>query len=141
DRLAAGIAEFDRVLGGGLVAGSLVLLGGDPGVGKSTLLTQALAGYARAGKSVLYASGEESVAQIALRARRLGADVKTLRLVAETDVDKILAHARAVRPAVLAVDSIQTVFTAELDSIPGALSLVRECAARLMAFAKTSGTP
>src|SRR6185503_3614821 len=100
DRRASGIGELDRVLGGGLVAGSLILLGGDPGVGKSTLLTQALAGYARCdGASVLYASGEESVAQVALRARRLGADVKTLRLVAETDVDKVLAHARALRPA------------------------------------------
>jgi DNA repair protein RadA/Sms len=141
DRRASGIGELDRVLGGGLVAGSLILLGGDPGVGKSTLLTQALAGYARTGASVLYASGEESVAQVALRARRLGADVKTLRLVAETDVEKVLAHARALRPAVLALDSIQTVFTPELDSIPGALAQVRECAARLMAFAKTSGTP
>jgi DNA repair protein RadA/Sms len=141
DRLGSGIGELDRVLGGGLVAGSLILLGGDPGVGKSTLLTQALAGYARACPSVLYASGEESVAQVALRARRLGADVRTLKLVAETDVDKILAHARALRPAVLALDSIQTVFTPELDSIPGSLAQVRECAARLMAFAKTSGTP
>ena len=141
DRLATGIGELDRVLGGGLVAGSMCLLGGDPGVGKSTLLTQALAGLARGGRAVLYASGEESVAQVAMRARRLGADVKTLSLVAETDVDKILAHARATRPAILAVDSIQTVYTAQLDSIPGALAQVREAAARLMAFAKTSGTP
>jgi len=141
DRLATGIAELDRVLGGGLVAGSLILIGGDPGVGKSTLLTQALAGLARAGHPVLYASGEESVAQVALRARRLGADVKTVSLVAETDVDKVLAHARALRPAVLALDSIQTVYTSQLDSIPGALAQVRECAARLMSFAKTSGTP
>jgi DNA repair protein RadA/Sms len=141
DRLATGIGELDRVLGGGIVAGSLILLGGDPGVGKSTLLTQALAGLARGGRKVLYASGEESVAQVALRARRLGADVPSVALVAETDVDKVLAHARALAPAVLALDSIQTVYTGQLDSIPGALAQVRECAARLMAFAKTSGTP
>ncbi|MBP6633590.1 MAG: DNA repair protein RadA [Kofleriaceae bacterium] len=141
DRITCGIAEFDRVLGGGLVPGSLVLLGGDPGVGKSTLLTQALGGIARAGRPVLYASGEESVAQTALRARRLGAGDARLQVVAETDVDKILGHARALRPAVLAIDSIQTVFTAELDGIPGSVGQVRESAARIQAFTKTTGIP
>ena len=146
DRKSTAIGELDRVLGGGLVAGSLVLLGGDPGVGKSTLLIQALAGLARGGR-VLYATGEESVAQTAMRARRVGAADARLEVVAETDVEKILAHASRVNgacgagPVILAVDSIQTVYTPMLDSIPGSLAQVRECAARLMQFAKTSGVP
>ncbi|CAN5626307.1 DNA repair protein RadA [soil metagenome] len=139
-RLVAGIGELDRVLGGGLVAGSAVLLGGDPGVGKSTLLIQALAGLCASG-AVLYATGEESVAQAAMRARRVGAARDAILIVAETDVEKILAHAVAARPAVLAVDSIQTVYTPALDSIPGSLAQVRECASRLVQFAKTTGTP
>jgi len=143
DRRATGIAELDRVLGGGLVAGCLALLGGDPGVGKSTLLIQALAGLARAGKgaAVLYATGEESVAQTAMRARRVGAADSRLAVVAETDVEKILEHAAARGPDVLAIDSIQTMYTPALDSIPGSLAQVRECASRLMQFAKTSGVP
>jgi DNA repair protein RadA/Sms len=152
DRMAVGIGELDRVLGGGFVAGSAILLGGDPGVGKSTLLIQALAGLARTCLakpepkasekcSVLYATGEESVAQTAMRARRVGAAMQTIAIVAETDVEKIVAHAHAARPAVLAVDSIQTVYTPMLDSIPGSLAQVRECASRLVQFAKTTGTP
>ena len=142
-RLAAGIGELDRVLGGGLVPGSLVLLGGDPGVGKSTLLTQTLRGLAAgaAPRKVLYATGEESVAQTALRARRIGALADNLVLVAETDVDRIFDHARRLGPAVVAVDSIQTVYTGQLDSIPGSVAQVRESAARLMTFAKSSGVP
>ncbi|HEY0477678.1 MAG TPA: DNA repair protein RadA [Kofleriaceae bacterium] len=140
DRLTCGIGELDRVLGGGMVAGCLVLLGGDPGVGKSTLLVQALAGLASRGP-VLYATGEESIAQTAMRARRVGAAPAALSVVAETDVERILAHARAHAPAVLAVDSIQTVYTPLLDSIPGSLAQVRECASRLMQFAKTTGIP
>jgi DNA repair protein RadA/Sms len=196
-RVQSGIGELDRVLGGGLVAGSMVLLGGDPGVGKSTLLIQALAGFAtsaldvqsraesthsisKTGRGidvhvqigsanesrardfgarhssardtaapdaipprlgVLYATGEESVPQTAMRARRVGAARESIAIVAETDVEKILAHAHAMRPAVLAVDSIQTVFTPLLDSIPGSLAQVRECAGRLTQFAKTTGTP
>ena len=140
-RLSTGMAELDRVLGGGLVPGSLVLLGGEPGVGKSTLLLQLLAGIGAGGGSALYATGEESVAQTALRARRIGAARPSLRLVAETDVDVVLGHARATPPAVLAVDSIQTVYTSELDSIPGGIGQVRECAARLMRYAKTTGVP
>jgi len=139
-RLPAGIGELDRVLGGGFVAGSAVLLGGDPGVGKSTLLIQALAGLSGNGR-VLYATGEESVAQTAMRARRVGAAKDAIALVAETDVEKILVHAHAARPAILAVDSIQTVYTPALDSIPGSLAQVRECASRLVQFAKTTGTP
>jgi len=140
DRRQTGIGELDRVLGGGMVAGCLVLLGGDPGVGKSTLLVQALAGLASRG-GVLYATGEESVAQTAMRARRVGAATAALTVVAETDVERILAHAQAHPPSVLAVDSIQTVYTPLLDSIPGSLAQVRECASRLMQFAKTTGTP
>ena len=144
DRRTTGIAELDRVLGGGMVDGCLVLLGGDPGVGKSTLLVQALAGLCGGG-SVLYATGEESIAQTALRARRVGAASVGLTVVAETDIERILAHAHAVAnaagQAVLAVDSIQTVYTPALDSIPGSLAQVRECAGRLMQFAKTTGTP
>ncbi len=140
DRRTTGIGELDRVLGGGMVAGCLVLLGGDPGVGKSTLLVQALAGLASRG-GVLYATGEESVAQTAMRARRVGAAAKELIVVAETDVECILAHAQAHPPSVLAVDSIQTVYTPRLDSIPGSLAQVRECASRLMQFAKTTGIP
>jgi DNA repair protein RadA/Sms len=147
-RRQSGIAELDRVLGGGLVAGSMVLLGGDPGVGKSTLLIQALAGLTQSGNAdeqghgkVLYATGEESVAQTAMRARRVHAAREAISLVAETDVEKILDHARTVKPAVLAVDSIQTVYTPMLDSIPGSLAQVRECAGRLTQFAKTTGTP
>jgi DNA repair protein RadA/Sms len=140
-RLATGLPELDRVLGGGLVPGSLVLLGGEPGIGKSTLLLQLLAGLSAGGRGALYATGEESVAQTALRARRIGAARPSLRLVAETDVDVVLGHAKATPPAVLAIDSIQTVYTGELDSIPGALAQVRECAARLMRYAKTTGVP
>src|SRR6185369_1656486 len=110
DRMQSGIDELDRVLGGGLVAGSIVLLGGDPSVGKSTLLIQALAGLARGG-NVLYATGEESVAQTAMRARRVGAASEQISIVAETDVERILVHAHAMRPAILAVDSVQTVYT------------------------------
>jgi DNA repair protein RadA/Sms len=139
-RRESGIGELDRVLGGGLVAGSIVLLGGDPGVGKSTLLVQALAGLAKTG-SVLYATGEESVAQTAMRARRVDAASEQIAIVAETDVERVIAHAQAARPSILAVDSIQTVFTPMLDSIPGSLAQVRECASRLMQFAKTTGTP
>jgi DNA repair protein RadA/Sms len=142
-RTGSGIGEVDRVLGGGLVAGSLVLLGGEPGIGKSTLLVQLLAGVARATsrRKVLYATGEESVAQTAMRARRLGATPPNLVVVAETDVDRIVGHARELGPAVVAVDSIQTVYTGTLDSIPGAIGQVRECAGRLMQLAKTTATP
>jgi DNA repair protein RadA/Sms len=143
DRLSTGIGELDRVLGGGLVAGCLVLLGGDPGIGKSTLLIQALAGLAnRMGVArVLYATGEESVAQTAMRARRVGAASERLSVVAETDVERILGMARGEPPSILAIDSIQTVYTPALDSIPGSLAQVRECASRLMQYAKTSGVP
>jgi DNA repair protein RadA/Sms len=138
-RAASGIGELDRVLGGGLVAGSVVLLGGDPGIGKSTLLLQAADALSRE-HPVLYASGEESVRQVALRARRLGLGSPTLRLVAETRVEGVIGEAAAVRARVLVVDSIQTMHTALSESSPGSAVQVRESAARLVRFAKDSGT-
>ena len=140
-RIPSGIRELDRVLGGGLVLGSFVLLGGDPGIGKSTLLLQALDGLARTGKPILYASGEESVAQTGLRAARLGVASKNLLLHAETCLERILREAARLSPLVLAVDSVQTVYTETLDGIPGSIGQVRECAGRLMRFAKTTGIP
>jgi DNA repair protein RadA/Sms len=141
DRLCCGLPEVDRVLGSGLVPGSLVLLGGDPGVGKSTLLCQLLQGLAADERGLLYASGEESVSQTGLRAKRVGATAPGLHLFAETNLDAILSQAEAMRPAVLAVDSIQTVYCDALDAIPGSVSQVREATGRLMAFAKSTGIP
>jgi DNA repair protein RadA/Sms len=139
-RLGTGLGELDRVLGGGLVPGSLVLLGGEPGIGKSTLLSQMLHGIAaRTGAAVLYASGEESVGQVAMRARRVGATAPGLLVMAETSLERIFAEAERAAPAVLAIDSVQTVHTAELSSIPGSIGQVRECAGRLMSFCKGRG--
>jgi DNA repair protein RadA/Sms len=138
-RAASGIGELDRVLGGGLVAGSVTLLGGDPGIGKSTLLLQASDALSRE-RSVLYASGEESVRQVALRARRLGLASPTLRLLAETRVEAIIGEAAAARASVLVVDSIQTMQTELSESSPGSAVQVRESAARLVRHAKDSGT-
>jgi DNA repair protein RadA/Sms len=141
DRLRTGIAELDRVLGGGVVPGSLVLIGGDPGVGKSTLLTQACRALAEAGAPVLYASGEESAAQVKLRADRLGlaGTAKDLFVLAETAVEAIEAHVAAIGPRVLVVDSIQTAHLGDLESAPGSVSQVRECGARLLTLAKSRG--
>ena len=142
-RLGTAIDELDRVLGGGFVPGSLVLLGGDPGVGKSTLLAQLLGGITAANpdRKALYVSGEESVAQSAMRSRRVGATAPGLLLMAETNLEKILDQAKSIKPSLLAVDSIQTVQTDALDSIPGSIGQVRECAGRLLGFAKRTGTP
>jgi DNA repair protein RadA/Sms len=140
-RLLTQIEEFDRVLGGGLVDGGVVLIGGDPGIGKSTLLLQALAQMA-AGEAVLYVSGEESAAQVALRAQRLGiesAQLPRLKVLAEIELETILATIEAERPRVVVVDSIQTLFTPTLTSAPGSVSQVRECAAGLTRLAKRSG--
>jgi DNA repair protein RadA/Sms len=139
DRVVTGIGEFDRVLGGGLVAGSAVLLGGDPGIGKSTLLLQAADALSR-DQAVLYASGEESVRQVALRARRLSLGSPTLTLIAETRVEAILEAATAARARVLVVDSIQTVQTEASESSTGSAAQVRESAARLVRHAKDAGT-
>src|SRR5687767_10741000 len=138
-RLETGIAEFDRVLGGGLVAGGVVLIGGDPGIGKSTLLLQALAAMGAARK-VLYVSGEESPQQIALRARRLGVDAREVHVLAEINLEKIQVAIQAEKPEVAVVDSIQTLYSGQLQSAPGSVAQVRECAAQLTRVAKTGGT-
>ena len=138
ERIATGIAEFDRALGGGLVAGGVVLIGGDPGIGKSTLLLQALSLLSTANK-VLYVSGEESGEQVALRARRLGLDTRALQLMAEINLERILATLQAEQPQVAVIDSIQTLWSDELSSAPGSVAQVRECAAQLTRLAKQSG--
>jgi DNA repair protein RadA/Sms len=138
-RTPTGIGELDRVLGGGLVEGAVVLIGGDPGIGKSTLLIQALARLS-ASVSTLYVTGEESAEQIGLRASRLGLPVDDLRVLTETGVERILALAGPERPRVLVVDSIQTLFSEELQSAPGSVAQVRESAAQLVRFAKNTGT-
>ena len=138
-RLETGSGELDRVLGGGLVPGSVTLIGGDPGIGKSTLMLQAAASLNALG-TVLYATGEESLQQVALRARRLGLTQATARLVAETLVEHIVAAAQVLRARVLIVDSIQTMHSEQIESAPGAVSQLRECTAELVRFAKASGT-
>jgi DNA repair protein RadA/Sms len=138
-RLLTDIREFDRVLGGGLVAGTLVLIGGDPGIGKSTLMLQALHGLAGKGRRVLYVSGEESIRQIRLRSQRLDTVSPRLLVVSEVEVDALLAMVDSIRPEVLVVDSIQTMFSGELGSAPGSVSQVREATVRLMLMAKRTG--
>jgi DNA repair protein RadA/Sms len=140
ERMSTGIAEFDRVLGGGLVLGSLVLIGGDPGIGKSTLMLQALYGMARLDRKVLYVSGEESVRQLMIRSRRLGTVTEKMWVVSETDVEAILAMVSAHTPDVLVVDSIQTLFSPHIASTPGSVSQVRDSAMRLMLMAKSTNT-
>lgn len=139
-RIESGIGEFDRVLGGGFVPGEAVLLGGDPGIGKSTLLLQVTRELVQSGVSVLYISGEESAGQIHLRARRLGAIPDGLFVVAETDLGAVLDLLVERAPTVAIIDSIQTMRHAELGSIPGSVAQVRECALSLIGQAKTSGT-
>ena len=140
-RMKTGLGEIDRVLGGGLVGGSLVLIGGDPGIGKSTLMLQVLFGLAGDKRKVLYVSGEESVKQIRLRSQRLGTISGNMLVVSETDLEAILAMVAASAPDVLVVDSIQTMFSPELASAPGSVSQVRESAMRLMLMAKKTGIP
>ncbi|HEU4368674.1 MAG TPA: DNA repair protein RadA [Methylomirabilota bacterium] len=139
DRVLTGIAELDRVLGGGVVRGSLVLIGGDPGVGKSTLVLQAARALARVAPPVLYVSAEESAQQVKMRADRLGIDGDGLLLWAESDLSAVQAELDGVKPRTLIVDSIQTVFLPELESAPGSVAQVRECGARLMTLAKGRG--
>jgi DNA repair protein RadA/Sms len=138
-RVPTGIDEFDRVLGGGLVPGGVVLIGGDPGIGKSTLLLQALSLLSGTLKA-LYVSGEESAEQVALRASRLQLDARSLQLLPEINLERILGTLRAERPDVAVIDSIQTVYSESLGSAPGSVAQVRECAAQLTRFAKQSGT-
>jgi len=138
-RMPSGVAEFDRVLGGGLVQGGVVLIGGDPGIGKSTLLLQSLAAIG-AERKVLYVSGEESAQQIALRAKRLGADAKHVHVLAEINLEKIQAVIQKEKPDVAVIDSIQTLYSGALTSAPGSVAQVRECAAQLTRVAKSGGT-
>jgi DNA repair protein RadA/Sms len=140
-RISSGVEEFDRVLGGGIVSGSLVLLGGDPGIGKSTLLLQVAAERARNGPEVVYVSGEESERQIKLRGERLGVDSRSLLLYSETQLDRILEALRRASPALVVLDSVQTVFSPKFSSAPGSISQVREVTAELLYYAKSSGTP
>lgn len=139
-RKSTGIGELDRVLGGGLVSGSYTLLGGDPGIGKSTLLLQMAGGLANQGHSLLYVSGEESVPQTALRAKRLGIHSENVSIASESRLEHIMALAQSLQPGVLVVDSIQTVYLAEIPSAPGSVTQVRECASQLMSLAKSSNT-
>jgi DNA repair protein RadA/Sms len=138
-RKPTGISEFDRVLGGGLVPGGVILIGGDPGIGKSTLLLQAMSAMSGA-SSVLYVSGEESAQQIALRAKRLSVDTHDVTLLSEIELEKIQATLAAERPEIAVIDSIQTLYSAALTSAPGSVAQVRECAAQLTRLAKQSGT-
>ena len=140
DRSPTGIEELDRALGGGVVEGGVVLIGGDPGIGKSTLLLQALDALQRKGMNTLYVTGEESGAQVALRSRRLGLDHSQVQVLAEIQLEKILATLQTERPHIAVIDSIQTVYSAQLTSAPGSVAQVRECAAHLTRAAKATGT-
>jgi DNA repair protein RadA/Sms len=141
DRLPVAMGEFARVLGGGIVKGSLTLIGGDPGVGKSTLLSQVADQVAREAGEVLYVSGEESVAQVGLRARRMGLTAPDLLFLSETDADTIVATIRASGARLAVIDSIQSVMASDVESLPGSVSQLRECALRFLQLAKASGTP
>jgi DNA repair protein RadA/Sms len=140
-RLHTEIREFDRVLGGGLVPGTLILIGGDPGIGKSTLMLQALHGLGSQGHKVLYVSGEESIRQIRLRSKRLNTVSPNILVVSEVEVETILSMIETTQPAVIVIDSIQTMFNGDLTSAPGSVSQVRESTVRLMMMAKRSGIP
>ncbi len=138
-RSTTGLSELDRALGGGLVEGSVILIGGDPGIGKSTLLLQTVANLSRE-KPVLYVTGEESLQQVSMRAHRLNLSDVNVKLLAETQVETILNQAQKEKPAILVIDSIQTVYTEQLQSAPGSVSQVRETAAQLVQFAKQTNT-
>ncbi|HHC24696.1 MAG TPA: DNA repair protein RadA, partial [Desulfobacterales bacterium] len=141
ERITTGIGEFDRVLGGGIVPGTLILIGGDPGIGKSTLMLQALYGLGKEGHTVLYVSGEESARQIRLRSNRLETVSPNMLVVSEVDMEHILSMVETVKPGVLVIDSIQTMFNSDLSSAPGSVSQVRESAMRLMLMAKRTNIP
>ncbi len=141
ERISVGIGEFDRVLGGGIVSGSMILIGGDPGIGKSTLMLQALYGLAQNGIKTLYISGEESVKQIRMRSLRLDAVSADILVASEVDVETILHMVKKTDPDVLVIDSIQTLYNSDLSSAPGSVGQVRESAMRLMLMSKRSGVP
>jgi DNA repair protein RadA/Sms len=141
ERIKVGIDEVDRVLGGGIVGGSAVLVGGDPGIGKSTLLLQVMQNLAQKGLTVLYITGEESARQIKLRGKRVGASSKGLLVLVEIDLENILKHIKEIEPRVVVVDSIQTVYSSALSSAPGSVGQVREASARLILLAKKIGIP
>ncbi len=141
DRVKTGLAEFDRVLGGGLVEGSLILIGGDPGIGKSTLMLQVLSKLSDSGKKCLYVSGEESVRQIAMRGKRLGSHGSSMFVVSETDLDSILAIVESSKYDALVIDSIQTVFHPDVSSTPGSVTQIREASMHFMKLAKSTGLP
>jgi len=141
DRIPTGIGDMDRVLGGGIVRGSAVLIGGDPGIGKSTLLLQVLLNLARQGRKVLYISGEESARQIKLRGNRIGAASPHLLVLVEVSLEKILLHIRETKPEVVVVDSIQTMYSSALSSSPGSVSQVRESSEKLIIESKKTGIP
>ena len=136
ERFHSGIGELDRVLGGGAVHGSFVLVGGEPGIGKSTLLMQMCHEMCK-GATVLYVSGEESLRQLKIRAKRLGVSSGNLYILAETDLDSIFAETDALEPEILIVDSVQTIYQRELGSAPGGTAQIKECAMRLMQYAKS----
>jgi DNA repair protein RadA/Sms len=140
-RTSSGLEEFDRILGGGIVQGSFTLLGGDPGIGKSTLLLQVAAERAKDGATVVYVSGEESERQIKLRGERLSVQPKGLFLYSETQLDRILPELRRLEPSLVVLDSVQTVQSSRFSSAPGSITQVREVAAELLYYAKSSGTP
>jgi DNA repair protein RadA/Sms len=140
-RRPVGMGEFDRVLGGGVVAGSLALIGGDPGIGKSTLLLQAASRLAESGRSVLYVSGEESARQVKMRSARLGIGGERLFVLTETNLSAALAQAEALSPALVVIDSIQTVYSESAEQAPGSIVQLRQCTMELMRWAKGSGVP
>jgi DNA repair protein RadA/Sms len=141
ERMRTGMVEMDRVLGGGIVGGSAILVGGDPGIGKSTLLLQVLEKMAETGLTVLYVSGEESARQIKLRAKRLGASAKGLLILVEVELESILSRIQELKPAVAVIDSIQTVYSSLLSSAPGSVGQVREASGRLILMSKKTGIP
>jgi DNA repair protein RadA/Sms len=141
ERTVTGIAEIDRVLGGGIVSGSAILIGGEPGIGKSTLMLQVMKNLAASGHKVLYISGEESAQQIKLRSNRIGAATKDLLLLVEVSLERILEQIKKVEPAIVVIDSIQTVYSGDLMSAPGSVGQVREASSRLILFSKKHGIP
>ena len=141
DRIKTGVGEFDRVLGGGIVDGTLILIGGDPGIGKSTLMLQVLSSLSSLGKKCLYVSGEESVWQISMRGKRLNSHGSSMFVVSETDLDSILAMVGLTKYDALVIDSIQTVFHPDVSSTPGSVTQIREAAMKFMKLAKTTGLP